>query len=168
MPGTFSPLPRVSDPDIHHGTCRDASRDRYLAVSFDVDGRQNVPGIPSRMRNPRFCVSGKRPNKPNHFSFLLCRWREGLQQKRHTYKLWPCIIFLTSRKHLPSVVVYLTWTCGSIFSMLLQHLPNMQSCNTYEIVVSILHSQTSNKPLQVPVMTHVPHAYMLHQVVMCQ
>ena len=32
MPGTFSPPPQVSDPDIHHGTCatpcRDACRDR--------------------------------------------------------------------------------------------------------------------------------------------
>ena len=27
MPGTFSPSPQVSDPDMHHGTCRDACRD---------------------------------------------------------------------------------------------------------------------------------------------
>ena len=28
MPGTFSPPPRNSDPDMHHGTCRDACWDR--------------------------------------------------------------------------------------------------------------------------------------------
>ena len=27
-------------------TCRDACRDRWLAVSFEVSGRENVPGIP--------------------------------------------------------------------------------------------------------------------------
>ena len=49
MPGTFSPPPRVSDPDMHHGTCVThvhASRDRYQAVSFEVGGGENVPGIP--------------------------------------------------------------------------------------------------------------------------
>ena len=33
MPGTFSPPPRVSDTDIHHGTCvacHDACHDRYM------------------------------------------------------------------------------------------------------------------------------------------
>ena len=45
-----SPAPRVSDPDMHHGTCvtvRDACRDRYLAVSFEVGGGKNVFGISS-------------------------------------------------------------------------------------------------------------------------
>ena len=27
-------------------TCRDACRDRYLVVSFEVSGEENVPGIP--------------------------------------------------------------------------------------------------------------------------
>ena len=45
MPGTFSPPPQVSDLYMHHGpaprTCRDACRDRYLAVSFEVGGGEN-------------------------------------------------------------------------------------------------------------------------------
>ena len=38
MPGTFSPAPRVSDPDMHHGKC--------VSVSFEVGSGKNVPGIP--------------------------------------------------------------------------------------------------------------------------
>ena len=44
MPGTFSPPPRVFDPDMHHSTCRD----RQLAFFLS-------------MRNPQSYVSGKRP-----------------------------------------------------------------------------------------------------------
>ena len=36
--GTFSPPPRVSDPDIHHGTCHDACWDSQLAVFFESGG----------------------------------------------------------------------------------------------------------------------------------
>ena len=36
-------------------TCRDACRDRELAVSFEVGGGENAPG------NPQVYVSGKRP-----------------------------------------------------------------------------------------------------------
>ena len=50
MPGTFSPPPRVSDPDMHHGTC-------VSHVSWCMSGsltsgflwsrwRKNVPSIP--------------------------------------------------------------------------------------------------------------------------
>ena len=48
MPGTFYP-PRVSDPD----TCRDACRDRLLAVSFEsVAGNTAFP----RVSGKRFMV----------------------------------------------------------------------------------------------------------------
>ena len=49
-PATFSPPQRISDPDMHHGTwhtCRNACRDRWLAVSFEIGGGENAPGIPS-------------------------------------------------------------------------------------------------------------------------
>ena len=65
MSGTFSPPPRVSDPDKHHGTC-------VTHVPWCMSGsltcgflwsrwRGKRSRHPRRMRNPQFCVSGKRP-----------------------------------------------------------------------------------------------------------
>ena len=42
-------------------TCRDACRDRLLAVSFEVGGGENAPGIPGACTTHIFYVSGKRP-----------------------------------------------------------------------------------------------------------
>ena len=49
MPGTFSLSPRVSDPDMHHGTCV-TYVPWYMPGSltsgfFDVSGGENIPGI---------------------------------------------------------------------------------------------------------------------------
>ena len=48
--GRFSPSPRVSDPDMHHGTCVTpvpwCMRGCQLMVSFEVCGGENVPDIP--------------------------------------------------------------------------------------------------------------------------
>ena len=41
--------------------CRYAYRNRYLAVSFEVGGGENVPGIPGACATCNFYVSGKRP-----------------------------------------------------------------------------------------------------------
>ena len=67
MPGTFSPQLRVSDPDMHHGTC-------VTHVSWCMPGSLSSGFLSSRwwgkrsrhsrrMRNPQFHVSGKRPMK---------------------------------------------------------------------------------------------------------
>ena len=67
MPGTFSPQLRVSDPDMHHGTC-------VTHVSWCMPGSLSSGFLSSRwwgkrsrhsrrMRNPQFYVSGKRPMK---------------------------------------------------------------------------------------------------------
>ena len=64
MPGTFSPPPRVSDPDMHHGTC-------VMHVPWCMPGSLTSGFLWSRwrgkrsrhsrrMRNPQFYVSGKR------------------------------------------------------------------------------------------------------------
>ena len=65
MPGTFSPPPRVSDPDMLHGTC-------VTHVPWCMPGSP-TSGFPlsrwrgkrsrhsRRMRNAQFYVSGKRP-----------------------------------------------------------------------------------------------------------
>ena len=65
MPGTFSPPPLVSDPDMHHGTgvthvpwCMSGS----LTSGFIWSRWQGKRSRHSRrMRNPKFHVSGKRP-----------------------------------------------------------------------------------------------------------
>ena len=65
MPGTFYPPPRVSDPDMHHGTC-------VTHVPWCMPGsltrgflwsrwRGKRSRHSRRMRNPQFCASGKRP-----------------------------------------------------------------------------------------------------------
>ena len=62
MPGTFYPPPRVSDPDMHHGTC-------LTHVPWCIPGsltsrwRGTRSRHSRRMRNPQFHVSGKRPMK---------------------------------------------------------------------------------------------------------
>ena len=67
MPGTSFPPLRVSDPDVHHGTCvthvpwcmpEIANQGFY----FKIGGGENVPGIPgTTLRNLQCWVSGKRP-----------------------------------------------------------------------------------------------------------
>ena len=60
--GMFSPPPRVSDPDVHHGTC-------VTHVPWCMPGSQTHGFLlirwrgkhSRRMRNPQFYVSGKRP-----------------------------------------------------------------------------------------------------------
>ena len=65
MSGTFSPPPRVSDPDMHHGTC-------VTHVPWYVPGsltsgflwsrwRGKRSRYSRRMRSPQFYVSGNRP-----------------------------------------------------------------------------------------------------------
>ena len=65
MPGTFSPSPRISDPDMHHGTC-------VMHVPWCMPGSLTNGFLGSRwrekrsqhswcMRNPQFGVSGKSP-----------------------------------------------------------------------------------------------------------
>ena len=47
-------------------TCRDACRDRQLAVSFEIGGGGKRSRHSRRMRNLQFYVSGKRPMRPYH------------------------------------------------------------------------------------------------------
>ena len=60
MPGTFSPPPRVSDPDMSHGTC-------VTHVPWCMPGSITSGFFWSRWRGKRsphsrrFCVTGKRP-----------------------------------------------------------------------------------------------------------
>ena len=64
MPGTFSPPPRVSDPDTHHGTCVTHvpwCMSGSLASGFLLSQWRGTRSQHSRrMHNPQFYVSGKR------------------------------------------------------------------------------------------------------------
>ena len=66
MPGTFSPPMRFSDPGMHHGTCVTHvpwCMPESLTCDFHWSRRRGKRSRHSRrMRNPQFCVSGKRPN----------------------------------------------------------------------------------------------------------
>ena len=65
MPGTFSPPPRVSDTDMHHGTCVTHvlwCMPGSLTSSFLWSRWRGKRSRHSRhMRKPQFYVSGKRP-----------------------------------------------------------------------------------------------------------
>ena len=70
--GNVSPPPRVSDPDMHHGTC--ATHVPWCMPGSLTDvllwsrWRRKRSRHSRRMRNPQFYVSGKRPMPWN----LLC------------------------------------------------------------------------------------------------
>ena len=53
-------------------TCRDACRDRWLAVSFEVVGWENAPGIPGACatRNFTYVVRGPLPEAQDHWSSI--------------------------------------------------------------------------------------------------
>ena len=63
--GNVFPSPRVSDPDLHHGTCVTLvpwCMPRSLSSGFLWSRwRGKRSRHPLRMRNPQFCVSSKRP-----------------------------------------------------------------------------------------------------------
>ena len=65
MPGTFSPPLRVSDPDMHHGTC--VTHVPWCMPGLLTSGflwsqwRRKRSRHSRRMRNPQFYISGKRP-----------------------------------------------------------------------------------------------------------
>ena len=69
MPGTFSPPPLVSDPDMHHGMCvthMSWCMPGSLTSGFLWSRRWGKHSRHSRrMRNPQFYVSGKRPMARN-------------------------------------------------------------------------------------------------------
>ena len=97
MPGSFSPPPRVSDPDMHHGTC--VTHVTWCMPVSLTNGflwrrwRGNRSRHSGRMHNPQFYVSGKRHKigkKPTPLHgeaiFLLC-W-SALKKKNIKPQNW--------------------------------------------------------------------------------
>ena len=93
-PGTFSPPPRVSDLDMHHGTC--VMHVPWCMLGSLTSGflRSRWRGKRSRhsrcMRNPQFCVSGKRPTD---------EWLHPMETMWFSYLSMPCsqIIYVSKR-----------------------------------------------------------------------
>ena len=75
MPGTFSPPPWVSDPDMHHGTC--VTHVPWCMPGSLTDGflwsrwRGKRFRHSRRMRKPQFAVSGKRPMVHKHYPMTI-------------------------------------------------------------------------------------------------
>ena len=103
MPGTFSPPPLVRDPDMHHGTC-------VTHVPWCMPGSLIIGFLGSRwrekrsrhslrMRNPQFCVTGKRPMEPCHYRAPWCTHENKGQERisRKTYFLGNQIDMYPSR-----------------------------------------------------------------------
>ena len=72
MPGTLSPPPRLAIPTCITArawrTCSDACRDRYLVVSVEVGGGENVPGIPGAWATHNFTYLVRGPLKVHCWS----------------------------------------------------------------------------------------------------
>ena len=87
MPGTFSPPPRVSDPDMHHGTCvthvpwcMPAS---LTGSFFEVGGGENVPGNHGACATRNFTYLARGPShklhhlRSSHRAVNSCEYRES-------------------------------------------------------------------------------------------
>ena len=78
MPGTFSPAPLVSDPDMHHGTCVThvlGCMPGSLTNSFLWSRWRGKRSRHSwRMCNPQFCITGKRSMERNISGFTSASW----------------------------------------------------------------------------------------------
>ena len=96
MPGTFSPPPRVSDPDMHNGTC-------VTHVPWCMPGwltsvfvwsrwREKHSPHSRRMHNPKFYVSGKR-------SMVDC-YRTGWIRLRLCRLTLFCILWMYYRNYI--------------------------------------------------------------------
>ena len=92
MPGTFSPPPRVSDPDMYHGTC-------VTHVPWCMSGSLTSDFLSSRwrgkrsrhsrsMRDPQFYVSCKRPMIVPIISSAIWWLREGMPHIMQAIFCW--------------------------------------------------------------------------------
>ena len=91
MPGTISPPSRVSDPDMHHGTCRTHVSWCLpgLAVFFEVGGGGNVPGIPGACATHNFTYLVRSP-------FVDTRYIISVSFFKHLWTRRYCIVYQTS------------------------------------------------------------------------
>ena len=134
MPGTFSPSPQVSDPDMHHGTCDTHvpwCKSGSLTSGFLWNRRrgETFPAFAAHA-HPQFCVSGKRPMRGWYHDFS---WSLRRNHNRHfdlTGKLshicsehleenWPSYITGTAQYATYHPSVYLNTHCIGMLVLLL-------------------------------------------------
>ena len=133
MPRKFSPPPRVSDSDIHHGTCV-THVPRCMPGSLTSGflwsrWREKRFRHSRRMRSTQFCVSGKRPMNV----WMNCYTEHGVARNTslpwrvewHQNILWmvKCIIGHIHRKSDPSV------SCCIIYYVILNR------CQTDQVTI---------------------------------
>ena len=88
MPGTFSPPPQVSDPDMHQGTCVTHvpwCMQRSLTSILWSRWRGKRSRHSQHMRNSQFYVSGKRSmESSDHISSISCYgyWKTSPRMKK--------------------------------------------------------------------------------------
>ena len=92
MPGTFSPSPQVSDPDMHHGMCVTHvpwCMPGSLTSGFLWNRRRGktFPAFPAHA-HPQFYVSGKRPITNVNFKAFASNFRVKIQKKMETLIRW--------------------------------------------------------------------------------
>ena len=95
MPGTFSPPPRVSDPDMHHGTC--VTHVLWCTPGSITSGfhwsqwRENFPGIPDACatRNFAYLVRGPCRALPS----LLSRYPMFKSSHCNSFGDWKSVCF---------------------------------------------------------------------------
>ena len=113
MPGTFSPRPQVSDPDMHHGTCVTHvpwCMPGSLTSGFLWNRRRGktFPAFPAHA-HPQFCVSGKRPMMWCHYHdycILYSRCHQVFTGSICSMGyLWvPCLMGLFCQQCMPLIV----------------------------------------------------------------
>ena len=121
-------------------TCRDACRDRLLAVSFEIGGGENIPGIPGAC-NPRFCVSGKRPMDLTH---LPC-----IDVRHFADNIFLCI-FLSAKFR-----IWIQISLKLVRSGAIDNKPALFQVMAWR--------RAGDKPLSEPMLTLFTDAYMRHQ-----
>ena len=111
MPGTFSPPPRVSDPDMHHGTCEThvpwnmpgSLSSGFLWSWWREKRSRHYRGI----RNPQFYVSEKSPMDALDSScvFQCCSPYASVRAK----STWSALRNWCTNKHV-CIRWYIMWT----------------------------------------------------------
>ena len=138
MPGTFSPTPRVSDPDMHHGTCVTHvpwCKPGSLTSGFLWSRRREKRSRHSRcIRNPRFYVSGNRHMRESENLRMF-----QILADADSAAAWAVLnASLFSRLWSPNAVRNHTrdWTGKGILCILLQHCTSTHRPHIFAVGLS--------------------------------